>query len=156
MWTKSDRLTAVSDTVNVHEAKTHLSRLLVRVERGERIVIARSGRPIAVLSPLSALSPEPRSPGHVSSASAWEIALKVERGRLRLPLSPERYLPAVLARFRLEALDVRLPHALRAGALPVHHRDPFDRLLVAQAQIEDMPLVTADPAISRYDVETIG
>lgn len=51
-------------TVNVHEAKTHLSRLLERVERGERIVIARSGRPIAVLTALDARPPEPRSPGH--------------------------------------------------------------------------------------------
>lgn len=93
---------------------------------------------------------------HVSAASAWEIAIRVERGRLQLPLLPERYLPGVLARFQLDALDVRLPHALRAGALPAYHRDPFDRLLIAQAQIEDMPLITVDPAISRYDVETIG
>jgi len=98
---------------------------------------------------------EPGNQVFVSVASAWEIAIKVERGRLTLPLPAERYLPDLLRRFGFEALDVRLAHALRAGSLPVHHRDPFDRLLVAQAQLEDLPIVTADPAIARYDVDTI-
>jgi PIN domain nuclease of toxin-antitoxin system len=91
-----------------------------------------------------------------SVASAWEIAIKAERGRLSLPVPAERYLPDLISRFDFEVLDVRLAHALRAGALPVHHRDPFDRLLVAQAQIEDLPVVTADPAIGRYDVDVIN
>jgi PIN domain nuclease of toxin-antitoxin system len=92
----------------------------------------------------------------VSVASAWEIAIKAERGRLSLPMAAERYVPDLVRRFDFEVLDVRLAHALRAGALPIHHRDPFDRLLVAQAQLEDMPLVTADPAIGRYEVDVIA
>lgn len=91
----------------------------------------------------------------VSVASAWEIAIKAERGRLSLPLSAERYVPDLLRRFGLDVLPVELPHALRAGVLPPHHRDPFDRLLIAQSQIEGLPLVSADPAIGRYDVEVI-
>ena len=92
----------------------------------------------------------------VSVASAWEIAIKAERGRLTLPLPAERYVPDLLGRFGFKPLDIALTHALRAGALPMHHRDPFDRLLVAQAQLEEMPVVTADPAIGRYDVDVIG
>jgi PIN domain nuclease of toxin-antitoxin system len=99
---------------------------------------------------------DPANAVFVSVASAWEIAIKSERGRLALPASAERYVPDLLTRFRFDALDIRLPHVLRAGALPAHHRDPFDRLLVAQAQLEDMPIVTADPAIGQYDVETIS
>ena len=92
----------------------------------------------------------------VSVASAWEIAIKAERGRLALPAPAERYVPELLRRFGFESLDVKMPHALRAGALPPHHRDPFDRLLIAQAQLEDMPLVTADPAIGLYEVDVIN
>ena len=98
---------------------------------------------------------DPRNDVLISVASAWEIAIKAERGRLNLPLGAERYVPDLLRRFGFEALDVKLPHALHAGALPPHHRDPFDRLLVAQAQLEDMPLVTADPVIAMYDLDVI-
>ena len=98
---------------------------------------------------------DPANEVFVSVASAWEIAIKAERGRLTLPLPAERYVPDLLRRFDFEALEVGLSHALRAGALPPHHRDPFDRLLIAQAQLEDMPLVTADLAIGRYDVDVI-
>jgi PIN domain nuclease of toxin-antitoxin system len=99
---------------------------------------------------------DPGNEAFVSVASGWEIAIKQERGRLALPASAERYMPDVIRRFGFELLDIRLVHALRAGSLPVYHRDPFDRLLIAQAQLEDMPLVTADPAIGRYDVELIS
>ena len=98
---------------------------------------------------------EPTNEVMVSAASAWEIAIKAERGRISLPLPAERYVPDVLTRHDFRSLDVRMAHALRAGSLPVHHRDPFDRLLIAQAQLEDMPIVSADPAIGRYDVEVI-
>jgi PIN domain nuclease of toxin-antitoxin system len=98
---------------------------------------------------------DPANEVFFSAASAWEIAIKAERGRLSLPTSAERYLPELLRRFEFETLDVAVRHALRAGALPVHHRDPFDRLLVAQAHLEDMPIVTADPAIGRYEVDVI-
>lgn len=91
----------------------------------------------------------------LSVASAYEIAYKAARGRLTLPDAPEAYIQSRLAANGFGSLAVKLSHALRAGTLPSIHRDPFDRMLVAQAQIEGLPILTADPAISRYDVETI-
>ena len=90
-----------------------------------------------------------------SAASAYEIALKARSGRLTLPDSPEAYVPDRLITNGFSRLPIDLAHALRAGTLPWIHRDPFDRLLVAQAQIEGLAILTADPVISRYDVETI-
>jgi PIN domain nuclease of toxin-antitoxin system len=93
--------------------------------------------------------------GLVSVVSAYEIAIKAARGTLELPTEPSRYVPDRLARHGFEALTVELRHVLRAGALPFIHRDPFDRLLVAQAQVEGIAIVSADPAIAQYDVEVI-
>jgi PIN domain nuclease of toxin-antitoxin system len=90
-----------------------------------------------------------------STASAYELTIKAQSGRLSLPEPPDTYVPSRLAANALESLSIELPHALRAGTLPSIHRDPFDRMLIAQAQIEGLPILTADPAISRYDVETI-
>ena len=90
-----------------------------------------------------------------SLVSVWEIAIKVGAGRMELPDTVERYLPDRLREHGFELLPIELSHAFRAGNLPPIHRDPFDRMLVAQAQIEGLPVLTADPAISRYDVETI-
>ena len=91
----------------------------------------------------------------VSVASSYEIAYKAEQGRLTLPETPEAYVRDRLAANGFASLPVELAHALRAATLPRIHGDPFDRMLVAQAQIEGLPILTADPAISRYDVETI-
>jgi PIN domain nuclease of toxin-antitoxin system len=90
-----------------------------------------------------------------SSASAYELALKARSGKLTLPDPPEAYVPDRLVSNGFTRLPIELAHALRAGSLPWIHRDPFDRLLIAQAQIEGLPILTADPAIGRYDVETI-
>jgi PIN domain nuclease of toxin-antitoxin system len=90
-----------------------------------------------------------------SAASAWEIAIKASAGRLRLPSRPERYVPARVRRHGFRVLPVDLEHALRVARLPRIHGDPFDRLLVAQAMSEGIPLVSSDPAIGRYDVEVI-
>ncbi len=76
-------------------------------------------------------------------------------GKLKLPDAPARYVPARLAEMGMNALSVEHAHALRVAEIPLHHGDPFDRLLVAQAQIERMTLLTADPEIVAYDVETI-
>ncbi len=91
----------------------------------------------------------------VSVASSYEIAYKAEQGRLTLPETPEAYVRDRLAANGFASLPIELGHALRAATLPRIHGDPFDRMLVAQAQIEDLPILTADPAISRYEVETI-
>lgn len=91
----------------------------------------------------------------VSVASSYEIAYKAAQGRLTLPEAPGDYVRSRLAANGFGSLPIELPHALRAASLPRIHGDPIDRILVAQAQLENLPLLTADPAIGRYDVETI-
>lgn len=91
----------------------------------------------------------------LSIASAWEIAIKAGAGRLDLPRPAEGYVPDLLRIHGFELMGIELTHALRAGALPPIHGDPFDRMLVAQSQIEAVPIITADPWIGRYDVEVI-
>lgn len=91
-----------------------------------------------------------------SAASAWEIGIKHELGRLELPGAPESVIPDLMLRSGVEALSISHAHALRASTLPPHHRDPFDRLLIAQAQIENLPILTSDSQMALYDVEVIG
>jgi PIN domain nuclease of toxin-antitoxin system len=91
----------------------------------------------------------------LSAASAWEIAIKHALGKLRLPEPPVRYVPARAERLKTTPLPIEQEHALRVALLPRHHRDPFDRILVAQAQSEGLTILTADPVISRYDVDVI-
>ncbi len=90
----------------------------------------------------------------LSAASAWEIATKLARGRLRLPVTIHG-VQAEVERQRIERIPVRFDDAITAGGLPAHHGDPFDRMLVAQAQVLGCPIVTRDPNIARYAVETI-
>lgn len=92
----------------------------------------------------------------LSAASAWEIAIKAGRGRLTLPAPPQEYVADRLGLHGFRPLPISLGHALHVYNLPNHHRDPFDRLLVAQAQLEEIPILTADPVIARYDVKTIS
>jgi len=91
----------------------------------------------------------------VSVASGWEIAIKVSLGKLRIDGALERFLPEQLAANGFRALAIDLKHAARVATLPFHHRDPFDRLLVAQALEEDLAMVTADPVIARYGVKRV-
>jgi PIN domain nuclease of toxin-antitoxin system len=90
-----------------------------------------------------------------SAASSWEIAIKYALGRLTLPEAPEQFLLAELARNRIESLLITDLHALRAGQLPHHHRDPFDRMLVAQAQIESLALLSNDSKCGLYELAMI-
>jgi PIN domain nuclease of toxin-antitoxin system len=91
----------------------------------------------------------------VSTASAWEIAIKVAAGRLELEGPAATYVPDRIASHGFTVLPIGLEHALRAGSLPRHHDDPFDRALVAQGMVERIPIVTGDPLINLYDIETI-
>ena len=90
----------------------------------------------------------------LSAASVMEMGIKHAAGRLRLATDPTR-LVAELADEGVVVLNVTAEHALRAAALPLLHRDPFDRLLVAQAQVEGFTLVTADANVLAYDVAAI-
>lgn len=91
----------------------------------------------------------------LSAASAWEIAVKFSIGRLRLPGDPADLVPAWLAQSRTSALPVEHHHALHVATLPPHHRDPFDRLLVSQAQLERLTIMTSDKQFALYDVELV-
>jgi PIN domain nuclease of toxin-antitoxin system len=93
---------------------------------------------------------------HLSSASAWEIAIKHALGKLPLPVPPARYVSRGMSQSGISELPTTIAHALRAGALPPHHGDPFDRLLVAQAQLEKAALVSADQRLRAYDVRVIA
>lgn len=89
---------------------------------------------------------------YLSAASAWEIAIKYGLGKLTLPGRPAELIPELMSQTAVSPLPVLHSHALRVADLPVHHRDPFDRLLVAQAQLEDLPILTADPRLEAYEV----
>ena len=91
----------------------------------------------------------------LSAASAWEIAIKFSRGRLRLPEDPGRYIGERMAHYRFQALPIQLSHALHVYKLPPIHQDPFDRLLISQSLLENLPILTSDVEITKYDVQVI-
>lgn len=90
-----------------------------------------------------------------SAASSWEIAIKYRLGSLRLSKEPAKFLATAMRTWGIRSLDMSHAHALLAGSLPLHHRDPFDRMLVAQAQLEGMVLLTSDLIFKRYEVEAV-
>ena len=87
----------------------------------------------------------------VSIASLWEIAIKSALGKLEAPDD----LPQRVEQLGFELLEITVEHAWAVRHLPHHHRDPFDRLLIAQAQVERLPIVTADPSFADYDVTVV-
>jgi PIN domain nuclease of toxin-antitoxin system len=97
----------------------------------------------------------PRNEILLSAASSWEISLKVAIKKLKLPEPASRFVPQQLQRWGMQPLPITHSHALAAGELPPHHRDPFDRMLIAQARLEKLVILTADTLFSKYDVETL-
>ncbi|MGH2582079.1 MAG: type II toxin-antitoxin system VapC family toxin [Anaerolineales bacterium] len=91
----------------------------------------------------------------ISAASAWEIAIKAAKGRLILPEPPSGYIPSRMGLHRFRPLPVQIKHAAYIHDLPRHHEDPFDRLLVAQCQMESLPILTADSDFALYGVDII-
>jgi PIN domain nuclease of toxin-antitoxin system len=89
-----------------------------------------------------------------SAASSWEIAIKYALGRLPLPEKPEQFLTEELEKNRIESLPITDGHAFHAGRLPRHHKDPFDRMLIAQARTDSLLLLSCDSIFNLYDVET--
>lgn len=87
-----------------------------------------------------------------SAASAWELSIKQTLGRVEIP----EQLEEELERVGFDPLAITVPHALRAGSLPPHHRDPFDRMLVAQSEIEELTLVTRDERLALYGVPVLA
>lgn len=91
----------------------------------------------------------------LSSASCWEIAIKAKMGRLKLSENPEKFILDQMIVNNISGLPIQLVHALHVYNLPYHHRDPFDRMLVAQASIEKIPIITNDRLITNYDVKIL-
>ncbi len=90
-----------------------------------------------------------------SVASVWEMGIKVSIGKLPLPEPIDNYVSARMAQLGARSLEINASHALRLATLPLHHRDPFDRILIAQAQVEDMTLVSADSKFNQYEVSLL-
>ena len=88
-----------------------------------------------------------------SAVSGWEIAIKARTGRLDLPPDVPGFVQDQVRRNRMTVLPIELRHTLDVHALPDHHRDPFDRLLVAQARVEAVPLLSRDPLLAAYGVD---
>lgn len=91
----------------------------------------------------------------ISLVSAWELAIKVKLGKLKLARPVQRYLVEHAAANGFQVLDIRLAHIGRVETLAAHHGDPFDRLLIAQALEEKLPIITADPVFRKYGVKRI-
>lgn len=91
----------------------------------------------------------------LSAASVWELVIKATLGKLQLPQPPGDYVPSRMQKTGVRGLAISITHALGVAYLPPHHRDPFDRLLIAQARAENLRLMTADPVFRAYDVELL-
>ena len=92
---------------------------------------------------------------YLSVVSSWEIAIKAKLGKLPLPQPPQQYIEDVLKYLSLIPLEIKNHHALHTYSLPIHHKDPFDRLLIAQAQTEKLYLMSADKQFRRYEIDLI-
>ncbi len=91
----------------------------------------------------------------LSVASVWEILIKVRAGRLPLPVPAGPYVVKKLAANHIEVLPIQLDHVLVMESLPMHHRDPFDRIMIAQSLEEDLPLISSDLVFEKYAVRVI-
>jgi PIN domain nuclease of toxin-antitoxin system len=118
-------------------------------------LIWSADRPDQITSVAMTAMSDPANELLVSAASLWEIAIKFGLGRLPLSLPYRQWMEKAMVDLGLVLLPITLDHAERQALLPWHHRDPFDRLLVAQAQVEGMPLVSADATLDPYGVTRI-
>ena len=116
-----------------------------------------------MLSDAARLGPEarrrildPASRLFLSAASSWDIAIKIGIGKLTLPEPISRVVLEHMQRNSIDPLPVQHEHALGVGGLPVHHRDPFDRMLISQAIAGSLAIVTPDPLITQYPVRVLG
>jgi len=96
----------------------------------------------------------PAANAFLSVVSVWEMSIKAAIGRLRLDANPEESIPELFAA-GFQPLPIQFRHAFAVRHLPPHHSDPFDRMLIAQAQCEDLTIVTADSAFSAYSARTL-
>ncbi len=90
-----------------------------------------------------------------SAASCWEIAIKTQLGRISLPGRPDVFISEQMTMNAVQGLPIQASHALHVFNLPHLHRDPFDRIIVAQSQLEGLPIITSDALIAQYDIKII-
>jgi PIN domain nuclease of toxin-antitoxin system len=90
-----------------------------------------------------------------SVASIWEALIKVQSGRLPMPRPAVSYLTSKMSANGMSLLPIRVEHVLRVEELPMHHRDPFDRMLIAQCMEENWPIITSDPVFKKYQIRVI-
>ncbi len=114
------------------------------------------------------ITDDPRLPSHVrqiiadgnnelffSAASCWEIAIKAKLGRIRLPGKPDLFISEQMIANDIQGLSIQASHALHVFNLPDFHKDPFDRIIVAQSQMEKLSIITSDNLIAKYKVRVI-
>lgn len=92
---------------------------------------------------------------YLSLVSAWEMAIKISLGKLKLTDPIESFIPDELQANDIRLLEIDFRHVAGVVSLPFHHRDPFDRLLISQAQVEDLPILSADRLLDRYRVNRL-
>ncbi len=92
---------------------------------------------------------------YFSAASSWEIMIKTSLGRLTLPDSPDQYIASRIREENFEELSIEMSHTLALWKLPMHHKDPFDRILIAQSICENIPILTSDQIFTKYPVQIL-
>ncbi|AUC62564.1 toxin-antitoxin system Pin family toxin component (plasmid) [Cyanobacterium sp. HL-69] len=92
---------------------------------------------------------------YLSVASIWEMGIKFKLGKLNLPVSPEILIPQQMQIDNIFPLFISVDHAITASTLPLYHKDPFDRMLIGQSQLESMIIITNDSVFSSYDVDIL-
>ncbi|MEP0916495.1 type II toxin-antitoxin system VapC family toxin [Leptolyngbya sp. DQ-M1] len=105
--------------------------------------------------PVREIISNPDNTIYLSVASSWEIIIKSNTGKLPLPEPSAQFIQSCLNVNRFESLAIDLTHVLQLDTLPDYHKDPFDRILLAQSQVEKMAILSADPLIARYSVQII-
>ena len=91
----------------------------------------------------------------LSAASGWEVAIKAHLGKIQLNNNPEIFIPEHLSANSIKSLPIKMSHMLHTFTLPFHHKDPFDRLIISQAQLEKMSIITADPLFEKYTIKLL-
>jgi PIN domain nuclease of toxin-antitoxin system len=127
----------------------------VRVLLDTNVVIWLAAEPSVVRAETLDLLSDDSTGLVLSAVVAWEVSIKWGAGKLVLPQHPKEWVTWLAREFGVEPLPVSYAHAVEVAELPEHHRDPFDRLLIAQAQVEGLPIVTADRSFGRYEVDVI-
>jgi PIN domain nuclease of toxin-antitoxin system len=129
---------------------------MTRVLLDTHVALWLAAAPERVPAALLAIASDASTDLLFSAASAWEISIKSANGKLALPRAADDFVTELTRELALQELPISIDHAARAGALPPIHRDPFDRMLVAQAQALGVAIMTVDPKIAAYDVSVLA